>query len=620
MINRYLIEIENKTSYYQSTVYHKNPNNPIGSGKPNLSSGAEIIIKEKPYFLGQLIEDLIKYQENYLETAFDERGQLELGKYLFQQVFKNVEPKLIKSLKDESEKTEIRIISHDEHICRLPWVLLADEQGNFLSALNCTVSLAGDTDCRDCELPSSTKILFAMPHLTGEKKEEAEYHLKQLENMLSHADHRHKRGRNLKVIVIVTLEDFKKQTEEFKPDIIYYYDHRTGKHLKRWDISIANITECLRKLPKAPLIAYLNCCYGGADVVYREGIRLREFIPVVVINRTIAKIDVQAMAFWRCTLTEGLTPLETMNEIHCKYKPPFDNPRWMTPILHCHYDQWKADPPKPIKHLGDDPHWHLKLNRDKQIGLVFHHIRKMLRHCRFSSLVYVWYGEEDQGIDLFHNRLKVELHEEFSDVVILCEKHPEWPKQFINTHSSFEDMITEAFMVQTLNDIPSRIRTDCGSVPAKQPLVYVPHQPLRSTKVITLEKLKTYIEWWDCHFAPLLKEHTFALLGVSFVVRNPKKFHRQIREKCVDKLSLDNTRFVLLDEMMHLEKEDLLNFLEDYGIKLPPKHKDKVLKDILNESGGKYEETLELLKDLPYRTWDLSEETEEDDVGLGVDD
>jgi hypothetical protein len=45
----------------------------------------------------------------------------------------------------------------------------------------------------------------------------------------------------------------------------------------------------------------------------------------------------------------------------------------------------------------------------------------------------------------------------------------------------------------------------------------------------------------------------------------------------------------LLDEMEHLAKKDLLDFLKTHNIKLPQSRQDKVLEAILKETGGHYE-------------------------------
>lgn len=644
MTTRYFIKIENNAGLYRAEIYDNRPEPVHIAENISLSPEAKVIIKGKPFSLAQLLNALFQYQESDLKLAYDERGQLELGQYLFRQIFGNADAALKKSLTNENLKTELRIVSHDEHICRLPWVLLADENANFLSALNCTVSLSASMDSHNIELPPSPKILIVMPQPIHEKYPEtkAESHLERLEDLLSSADHRHYQGHNLRVVF--TYEDFEREIKLFQPHILYYYGHGIGdtdssrlcfafgKERKLREILIADISYFLRNLPQRPIIAYLNCCQGDTGGFLGAGMQLRNFIPVVISNRTKAKIEAakdQAEAFWRCVLIDGLAPLQAMNEMRHYQKGEhltLADARWMTPVLHCGYNRWTSNPPEKIGHHIRDPFWHLKIDRVKQFGPVYYLTMQMLQEQKPRSLAYLWYGAEGQGVDLFHHRLKVELQERLRDVNV-SEIQPEWPIQMTNPHQCFEDMMTEAFDVQSLSHIPGRIREYSRSVSGRQTLVYVRHQPLRTTKIITLDRLKTYLEWWDCCFTRILEGQAFGLLGISFVVSDTKAFHKTLVEKKrINALQLQHTVFHLLDEMEHLTKKDLLDFLKAHNIPLPQKLQDKVLDKILSETGGHYEMTLEALKDVVSRGWDLSDKEEnsqtvdDEEEDFGVDD
>ena len=47
------------------------------------------------------------------------------------------------------------------------------------------------------------------------------------------------------------------------------------------------------------------------------------------------------------------------------------------------------------------------------------------------------------------------------------------------------------------------------------------------------------------------------------------------------------------------------------NIRLPIRRRDQVLRQILDETGGRYESTVEALKDLVAKAWDLAEAEEE---------
>jgi len=126
MTTRYFIRIENNAGLFRAEIYDNRPKPVHIAENLSLSPEANVSIKGKPYTLAKLLTALFQYQEGDLRLAYDERGQLELGQYLFRQIFGKADAALKKSLTNENLKTEIRIVSHDEHICRLPWVLLAD--------------------------------------------------------------------------------------------------------------------------------------------------------------------------------------------------------------------------------------------------------------------------------------------------------------------------------------------------------------------------------------------------------------------------------------------------------------------------------------------------------------
>jgi hypothetical protein len=235
----------------------------------------------------------------------------------------------------------------------------------------------------------------------------------------------------------------------------------------------------------------------------------------------------------------------------------------------------------------------------------------MLQEHKPRSLAYVWYGQEGQGVDLFHKRLKFELQEKLMNVY-LYEIQPDWPIELHKPHLSFSNMLTEAFGVQSLDDIPGRIRSLNHGVFGCRTLVYVRHIPVRSSKLINLEELKTYFEWWNYNFVPLLEGETYALLSVSFVVGDAFKLRKKWKEQeRIDDLRFPMTVIELLDEMEQVAKKDLLDFLYTHNINLPLSRQDRILDKILEKTKGHYEMTLEELKDIAARAWDTENEAAE---------
>ena len=118
--------------------------------------------------------------------------------------------------------------------------------------------------------------------------------------------------------------------------------------------------------------------------------------------------------------------------------------------------------------------------------------------------------------------------------------------------------------------------------------------------------LSTYLQWWDREFAPLMKDRLYALLTVSFVVDNPARFHKAVDHVLYD-LEFSNTICRLLDEMERLGKKDLLDFVQAHKIRLPRRHKDRILQGILEYTNGHYELTISALNRLVVQELDTIE-------------
>jgi len=626
---QYFLEIDNKAGYYEGHIHQGDQASAYFLPKLELGPRTEITIKGKSYTLSKLIQSL---------NVFDERDQLELGRYLYAQTLgqwqggqhQNVEVDI-----------QLRIITEDEHILRLPWVLLA-RNGIFLVIAGWSISLSRSGTLIDCELPPSPHLLMVMPQPIDWPDTQAKAHLEDLEEMLSQADHHFYQGRHLQVAR--TWEEFQSQVTNQHYDLLYYYGHgvgnihhsrlvfASGKTGKQKEVPVADIAACLRQAPNGPpLLAYVNCCQGDAGGILGAGRQLLDLIPAVVTNRTVAHIDAarpQAMQFWRATLLEGMPPHVAVVGIYSRLADmdlSLKDVRWMTPVLHNRYRNWKANPPRRSQPYRD-PHWQLKVDRVSQFSQVAYQTRQMLRERKPRALAYIWYGQKGQGLDLFHQRLKVELRDDISNVR-LYEVRPRWPDDLHKPSRSFKDMLLEAFEVISLDDIPGRIRTQTQGESGRQTLVYVRHQPVplpndpKKPAIIKPDVLRTYLEWWDCNFVPLLHRETdaFGLLGVSFEVHNPPKFLEVLTKK-VDDLEMSHTVLHVLDEMERLAKKDLRDFLKTHNIDLPSNRRERTLDKVLEETRGHYEKTLDALKLLVERAWDPEDEGGKESVAVEDED
>jgi len=576
----------------------------------NLSENASLSIKGKETKLGNLVRALIRYDQDWLGEWFDESGQYDTGCYLYKQLFGEEPPE---KFQKENSRVDLRIVSRDENVSRLPWVLLAHD-GIFLSTAGWAVSLANSNPDKDYELPPLPKMLVVAPQPTDLEKTKADEHIRDLKDMLAAPDLTLVDDDHLKTVT--SWSDFLHQLKSFQPDILYYYGHGEGDEytskliFEDKKLPLTDFRSELNNLSgNSPLLAYINCCKGDTGGLLGAGKQLVGIIPAVLTNRTTAYIDTarkQGMAFWEALLLRGEAPHDAVAGIRGRLNDldqSTHDSRWMTPVLHCQYAEWKANPPLPPSRLDRDPHWQFKLDRVKQFSVVFFLTHQMLKERKPRALAYLWYGTPNQGVDIFRNRLRLELEENLHDTEVI-EVNPEWPGDLQNPAQSFQDMICQAFDIKTLEHLAGRIRTQVRQQSGKRILVYVSHLPIPSEEVFHPKEIKPYLNWWDSEFVPSLPENTHAILGISCETKETANLYKFLTEKQKLKdIHLSDTVFELLDELEKVTRDDLVKFIDTHKIYVDKDIMDKVLDATLEKTEGSYIKILDEMRELENRTF-----------------
>jgi hypothetical protein len=342
----WFLEIERKRDGYQGRLHPGDPDPGRALVEMALGPDAEIEIKGRSYPLGRLVEGLIAFQPSVIDDILDERGQWELGRYLYRET-------LGRSGRDLPAEADIhlRVQTEDEHILRLPWTLIARD-ATFLSMTGWSVAFGGTGKGRECELPPSPHVLVVISQPQGLPDTQAGAHVTELEERLSLVDPRFRRGSHLHVVH--TWDEFLKSVKERHHEIFYYYGHGVGdvahsrlcfaRGDERDDRPMADVAHALREAAGGPpLLAYVNCCQGDAGGWLGAGRQLLGLVPAVVSNRTVAYIDAarkQALEFWQATLVEGKPPHEAIARMYSAVGDmglSLKHTRWMTPVLHCDY-------------------------------------------------------------------------------------------------------------------------------------------------------------------------------------------------------------------------------------------------------------------------------------------
>lgn len=592
---RYLITLTKQANGYQAVIKQ--------TGKQarqldnlRLDENDGITIKKQSMSLGEIITALQTYDTDWLADWFDERGQLELGRYLYAQLFADQLP---------DNQAELCIISDDEHINHLPWLLLARD--TFLNLAGWSIVLSPDDVFENLELPPSPRLLIVAPEPDDVSLTGATEHIHDLEKMLTDADS------TLKPVIVNTWQAFVKEVKRQAPDVLYYYGHGisdthstklvfANEFNQQLDVPVVDLIPHL--INKPPRLVYFNCCFGDTGGLLGVGKQFSRFIPAVLTNRTIAMIDTaqaQALSFWHATLLDGIAPhqaLAAQREQLAEWNLSVGDIRWITPVLHRHYEQWSANPPKKFHGWQRDPHWNLRLDRIKQFTRVYYDTEEMLRNNKPKALAYLWYGLANQGVEIFHQRLKIELQEKSANTRLI-EISPEWSPI---SGENFEDMLAQAFAIKNLDYLGAKIRELTRGSSASKTLIYVRHEPISfhftdETKFHP-KHLAAYLKWWNHRFIAQLPQSCHALLGVSYQVTEPTRFSDGLNKNGLDDVELSDTAFCLLDELEKISKKDLSEFIKKHNILLPADIKNTVIADILDSTQGDYHKVLDELQDI----------------------
>jgi len=277
------------------------------------------------------------------------------------------------------------------------------------------------------------------------------------------------------------------------------------------------------------------------------------------------------------------------------------NPRWLTPVFYRGYGGWTGHPATRLSWLPD-PDWEAKLDRDTQWAMVFDKTCEMLAGSLRKGLAFLWYGEEGQGLDLFHQRLKIQLRNRLHQEVCLLEYRPHWPDDLGTTATSYDvypspvEMYRRAFQVRDLSDIGGQVRQAADPQCPKK-VVYIRHQVLTPRQALNLQFLQDYLSWWDATLPHMLGPGQFGLLGISYQAgrgEDPEDFHDFVARQ----LELEDQPYQQIDchvlfRLKHVDRRHLRRFIEQIGFPLPANRRDEILQEIWERSEqGLYEKII----------------------------
>ena len=605
-----------KTSQKQSLRYFititKENNQYVGHvSKGNLSSdfqindmaiGPEQIIYTEDsgnIRLKSIVDAITRHDKKWLAKYFTINAQNTIGNHLFKQVFST---KKIVDLCPEGMTADIRIITNDEYICRLPWMLMATGSV-YLTNTRFSITLSNDNSTLNCELPISPKILIIAPQYRDKANDPTFMHVKRIERLLSSADSQHMLDVNLKLVI--NIKDIEQELRINTPNIIYYYGH--SKFFSKLFIKNNFIGQIIDELSERPMLMLINCNDGDTKIFPKAAIEIHRHIPCVISSKIKSSPDIAELygiKILQLLIIKGYSPHNAILSLRGENIDNMEDRGYSVPYLHCRYNLWKSNPPVSKTRLERDPHWRLKLDRRSQFHEVFGQTFNMCFERKPPSIAYLWYGSPEKRVDLFHNRLLVEFQEKLEKIVVYTV-YPDWPLVFTKPNTTFENMIKQAFKENTFEDITLRIQKKSRQRSGLRTLVYVCHKPVTSPEEFHPRYLKQYLTWWNDCFIPLLPKKAHALLGISYEIQDPKSFSKWINEEGISQLRFSKTIFRVLDEFTNVKPKDIDDFMHDHQIYIPDDLKDVAINDIIEKTDGSYDLVLKELMALESNIWKL---------------
>ena len=284
----------------------------------------------------------------------------------------------------------------------------------------------------------------------------------------------------------------------------------------------------------------------------------------------------------------------------------------MTPLLHRQYSRWVPAEKKPRYFLDkQDPHWEYMLDRVTQSGTLQGEIRQMINHNHPGTALFIWYGCRNVGVDLFHQRVPLDIHELRLNAQSLAVSM-DWPAHTLYgslTPAVFEDNLLQCLRhIETLHiRTPINLHT-LGSFlqqltgqSGQKILLHLRLQTLRDDG--NPEDVVQFLEWWQTTVNPILTAHRIqTLMTLGIEVAEPDMVEEAFNE-WLEPLNnqYNNLSVDLLPQLPLLSERDLRKFMRRFFSSLPPARVSEEIKLIMEAAKGNYQKTIDLLSDLNNR-------------------
>lgn len=637
-MRRIYLEIKTESDRCSGSIYGLGES-PVELDDLALGPGAQVKVKGQPHSLGKIWDVLVRFDHD-VDSLFDERGQRDIGRYLFEQTLGSAKlPELLRRSLRKGDPGEIRVVSSDPEILRLPWILLTDES-HILAQEKWSITLAGSREAVPCAPEARPKILVVAPDdLEGWEPTGGGDHFARLEQMLAgeiSSDYAATCLRRVR-----TLSELTQSINEFLPHFVYFFGHgygdehscalllesRDGRQSE--ELPIVDFASILRNAPGGPpSLVYLNCCRGDSSGFLGAGMLLRDRVPAVIANRTAIEAPIAdglGIGFWKALLLYAIPPdcalvpsysmlPELFGREGVRAKPgeraSFADPGWMTPVLHVSYDTWTL----PALRSGSreqSPFAVELFDRNEQIESVTKAVSAMFQGIAPPFRIFVWAGAEGQGADGFHDHLLAELKGNRAVVGHVVERRFEWPAAMFDPKAttspdllSMKQAIAKALPTTHLNEtqIEHAIHRDDPQWDKnanivfyfRLPAVQIPRRPVALPRPLDWPRKMLHI--WSAMVATRFRPPRFGIVGLPLITESPEIALDLLEELKGLGDGAHAAAFASLPELESVSVGQILKHLEAHYRAVLPGLRQAVAQEVWQRAGaGRYEEVLRQL-------------------------
>lgn len=564
---------------------------------------------------------LDNFEVNNLQQQLDEAGMYAVGEYLYQQTLGQFPQHHLLPGEDVS----LRIISTCPHIHRLPWNMLARD--GLPLHYGWHIALAVEPDNRRVEWPALPALLVVAPepwfNQQGQRIEatQSEGHVQALRQRLTVSIPAYDTPELFQSVTTWAELQRALQTQHF--DVLYYYGHGIGdQYASRLLFTTSGAVADLRSFQDlrqalqhakggAPGVCYINACFGNSGGRMGAGLQLGAVCAAVVANRTAAVTQTampQGQEFLERLLLEVRTPETALQDALTRCGSTSGDVRWVTPVLHCHYGNWQAKRKPERFHLDkQDPHWEHKLDRITQSGELGKRAAFAIENRSPATVCCIWYGCNKVGVDLFHERVPLDLRALRLNVQV-AHCRMDWPVAAIPHHQTYAECLLAglrhsatslARAPEGLEGIPRFLDQLAGQT-GKRTLLHLRLKTINPETRMSPGKLGEFLEWWQEQVLPALKPARIqTLMTLGFELPNPAAMP-QAFEKMLEPLNdrYQDFSVYLLPQLPLLQRHDLREFIKGFYPDLPRDKANARIDYIMVQGGGNYQKTLDLLTDL----------------------